>query len=99
MLARPAFDRAVLGFREAHFVRIRRYGFLTNRSRKAQLQRIRELLATSATTGAEQIDVVVTDEHLVCPECNKGRMIRVERVPRISLWAFTDRVPALLDTS
>jgi hypothetical protein len=66
------------------FVRLRHYGFLSNRNRKAKLRRCRELLATAsavALSGADDsaldADDCDTNEDYVgprCPACGRGNM-------------------------
>lgn len=68
------------------FVRIRYYGFLANRSRKANLPHVRELLGASAPAvgipSAEESDPDTEEDaeiHAVyegrrCPSCGKGRL-------------------------
>jgi hypothetical protein len=52
------------------FVKIRHFGFLSNRNRKAMIDLCRELLPPP---GAINITVVVPRER-ICPKCNVGQM-------------------------
>jgi hypothetical protein len=64
------------------FMRIRHFGLLANRFRKANLARCRELLATAAPT--QHVDppdpIHAADGPERCPLCGKGRMIRTELI-------------------
>jgi hypothetical protein len=79
------------------FVRIRHYGFLANRSRKAKLARCRELLDARVPEPASCTDgeACETEDHRRCPSCQSGRMA--------ILWRFDPgqhpRQPALTDSS
>ncbi len=72
------------------FQRIRHYGFLANRHRRAKLARCRELImATDPTECA-----VATDKNTPrCPECGGGRMVCV------LVFAAWQRAPQLEDSS
>jgi len=57
-----------------HFVKIRHYGFLTNRYRQAKVAQARKLLAQQTLTQAVPPPAPVTDSALparVCPFCGK----------------------------
>ncbi len=71
------------------FVRIRHYGFLSNRSRKEKLPLCRELLGTTdAETVADAMppetgeggELVEDNDSPLCPACKKGRMIRIQTI-------------------
>jgi len=68
------------------FVRIRAYGFLSNRVRKERLRLCRKLLGLddpTQTSGADTSEAAVTEPTEVthtCPACKKGRLIRVETI-------------------
>jgi hypothetical protein len=69
----------------ARFVRIRRYGLLSNRVRKAAIQRCREELgaepppAPPAETRAEACLRIFGRDPGLCPTCGKGRLVVVDR--------------------
>ena len=61
-------------------VRIRQFGFLTNRVRKHKLELCRALLAASALTDAPDPAGVHLDDPQRCPICLVGRLILIERL-------------------
>ncbi len=65
------------------FVRIRHYGFLSNRSRKEKLRLCRRLLGSvaQADTEPESPPDAASSEWL-CPLCQKGAMLIVAKLPR-----------------
>jgi hypothetical protein len=70
------------------FVRIRHYGFLSNRSRKEKLPLARRLLADAAEeplAGAPQAPDNDQQEEpangRICPRCNTGRLVIVDDIP------------------
>jgi hypothetical protein len=72
----------------AGFCRIRHYGFLANRVKEERLQRCRTLLGQSTPSAAEPpSDAVALLLRLTgidvtkCPQCRKGTMVVVERLP------------------
>jgi hypothetical protein len=71
------------------FVRIRHYGFLANKNRKANLSRIRRLLKLppqldQVKSSLEQMMVKLTGIDITqCPCCNKGKMLRVAEIPKL----------------
>jgi len=85
------------------FVRIRHYGFLSNRLRKEKLAIIRSLIAQAArqTTmpepqGERNEKQQEPTKERVCPHCKKGRLVLVEEVPAISTRLLA---PHFQDTS
>ncbi len=65
------------------FVRLRHYGFLSNRTRRAKLQLCRELLGASSPSQLV-LDELVPDpeEHdACCPACKRGNMVVVMKLP------------------
>jgi len=71
------------------FVRIRHYGFLSNRSRKDKLPLCRELLGKTNAEAivdamppeiVEDVEVVENNDCPLCPACKKGRMIRIQTI-------------------
>jgi hypothetical protein len=85
------------------FVRIRHYGFLSNRSRKSTLPLCRELLAAAETAAPrEESPAQIASETedfsaRRCPACKKGHMLVVEKLaptaldqPRLQTAAWTD---------
>jgi hypothetical protein len=78
------------------FVRVRHYGLLANRHRRAKLARCRELLGMTVTPPTESApaepDPVTPPGHeaavkptRVCPRCGAGRMVVVAEFPPLSL--------------
>ena len=69
------------------FVRIRHYGFLANRNRKANLARIRRLFKLppklpQTDTSLKQMMLKLTGIDITqCPLCNKGKMLLVAEIP------------------
>lgn len=70
--------------------RIRWYGLLGCRNRRAKLARCRELLGVAAVPSSSA--VTASDEGEPCPSCNTGRLRRAEDVVRTVLWF---RVPSV----
>ena len=70
------------------FVRIRHYGFLANRNRKANLIHIRRLLnlhrqVLKTTASLKDMMLQLTGIDITqCPCCNNGRMLLVAKIPR-----------------
>ena len=65
------------------FVRIRHYGFLSNRSRKEKLRLCRRLLGSLAQADTEPASSTdAASIEWVCPLCQKGAMRIVARLPR-----------------
>ena len=54
------------------FMRIRHYGFLANRCRRAKLDRCRQLLAPLPPPSP--VDGTESTKPLQCPHCRRGRM-------------------------
>ncbi len=64
-------------------MRIRHYGWLANRCRKASLQIIRQILATPAPATAVNVaDLVLT---YPCPKCRKGQLIPKRQLDPVPL--------------
>lgn len=85
--------RFLLHILRDNFYRIRYYGLLANRNRKAKLSRCRELLGAIASIESHEISSNKSDTLLVelcdldiwrCPECQRGRMVRVKLLERIT---------------
>jgi hypothetical protein len=77
------------------FIRIRHYGWLANRCRRARLDLCRRLLAAAfaqpltGATAQPESEPDVQQEALVCPACRQGRMLIVSRLAPLhpgSLW-------------
>ncbi len=65
------------------FVRIRHYGFLSNRSRKEKLLLCRRLLGSLVQPDAEPASSTdAASIEWLCPRCHTGRMLIVARLPR-----------------
>jgi hypothetical protein len=76
--------RFVLHVLPSGFVRIRHYGFLANRCRRAKLQRCRALLAPRSadeqgrlSAPIDGVNLVPGHDRLRCPLCGVGRMVTV----------------------
>jgi hypothetical protein len=69
------------------FVRIRHYGFLANRNRRANLKSIRTLLKlptqqVKKDTSLDKMMLQLTGTDITtCPCCNKGKMQLLEKIP------------------
>ena len=70
-------------------VRIRHFGFLSNRSKTAHLAKIRHLLGLSSTTAkvtiqsVQEMMLALTGIDIsLCPYCKKGKMKRMARIPK-----------------
>jgi hypothetical protein len=72
------------------FMKIRHYGILCNRHRKAKLARCKELLgvnegelrqAETAETWRAMLLRITGIDLSVCPACGQGKMITIERLP------------------
>ena len=87
------------------FVRIRHYGFLSNRARKQAVPRVRELIAldhshsqdvsasaTRLTLHPEEQDP--PQQGLPCPACGQGRLLVVAELPPCSNAALSTQVRA-----
>jgi hypothetical protein len=76
-----------------NFYRIRYYGFLANRNRKANLSRCRQLLGVSIAMKSPELSSKTFDILLLelcgidawrCPECETGTMHRVKTIERMT---------------
>ncbi len=71
------------------FMRIRHFGLLANRHRKAKLERCRELLHVQvpedkpAETAVAMIERLTGKDLTVCPFCEQGTMRTTEQLPSI----------------
>ena len=69
------------------FQRIRNYGLLGNRHRAENLARCREFLAmpapipTPARNYRERLQQLTGHDPLQCPQCRKGKMVRIASIP------------------
>lgn len=70
------------------FQRIRHFGYLANRNRKAKLQLCRQLLRTPVTellpspeACRELLETLDSPPPSRCPQCGRGQMIRVQTLP------------------
>lgn len=67
-------------------MRVRHYGFLANRCRRAKLARIRQALATSPS-AADSDTAAPTTESYPCPRCRGGRLVVVAVLaPSTAVW-------------
>lgn len=64
------------------FVKIRHFGFLSNRRRQLRVAQARALL--SQATPAEST-AIAGEPSRVCPHCGSGRLLLVETVPRLTV--------------
>ena len=74
------------------FVKIRHFGFLSNRNRQTMVQQCRELLPASASPP------VITERHeVLCPVCKVGHLHVIESrsTPRLLHSAALDQTPRL----
>ena len=83
--------RFLLHILPANFYRIRYYGLLANRNRKARLSRCRELLGVLESIASRELSSHTFDVLLLelcgldawrCPECKTGKMYRVKTIER-----------------
>lgn len=86
------------------FVRIRHYGFLANRNRAVNLNKILKLFGqtsilneTAEKSIQQMIKTLTGIDITVCPSCKKGKMIVVDKVPKYTGICPNDiiRPPAL----
>ena len=76
------------------FVKIRHFGFLSNRNRKMMIQRCRELLPPSA------VEAFVVEPHLpLCPVCKVGHLHVIDWVHRPTAAATPYRQVPAMDSS
>ena len=76
------------------FVRIRHYGFLSNRARKQKVPLCRQLIARA--TGHNVITApdleacleVPSDDHQLCPACHAGTMRRIQDFGSQTTWDY-----------
>ena len=86
------------------FVRIRHFGFLANRSRKAKLALCRELIAGDIDDDTDPIELAASletadDDRDRCPKCRVGTMRRIETFDRQPTWTYRPKAITILDTS
>jgi len=75
------------------YTRIRHYGFLSNRNRKENVARVKDLLGVSSENGtkknqdAREIMLELTGKDILkCPQCKTGTMATCRLIPRFSVW-------------
>ena len=73
------------------FVRIRHFGFLTNRSKRVNLATLRRLFGLSPQsheaveqTLQEMMWMLTGIDLTICPHCKKGKMLHLREIPRYS---------------
>jgi hypothetical protein len=84
------------------FMRIRHYGLLANTNRAELLSRARNALGVSADReppAPSEVAAPADDDKARCPVCTTGRMVLVERLPRIPRGAVALVGSAVFDTS
>jgi Putative transposase len=83
--AREFVRRFLLHVLPPGFVRIRRYGLLSNRHRQGDLALCRELLGCGTRSEAEPVKLpespVSVTPTRVCPNCGAGRMVVIAEFP------------------
>jgi hypothetical protein len=69
------------------FMRIRHYGFLSNRNRKEKLPLCRNLIQANesdqtalSSHEAETYDILKIDDPPICPSCKKGHLVIIEKL-------------------
>jgi len=68
------------------FVRIRHYGFLSNRSRRQKLMIIRQCLQAPPCEPDTKTDTGITSATCPCPKCQKGRLEVRYEIPATPLY-------------
>ncbi len=68
------------------FMRIRHYGFLSNRSRKQKLAIIRQRLQAPPREAETKTDTGITSATCPCPKCQKGRLQVCYEIPATPLY-------------
>jgi hypothetical protein len=81
------------------FVRIRHFGFLANACRKEKLARCRELLGCDPPKPLEVAGDDSDEDEALCPECERGHLIRSELPASFPRQVAHDQRPALIDSS
>ena len=74
------------------FMKIRYFGFLANTNKKTSIPLLRQLINPDAEVAEKIMETVeemmlrLTGTDLsVCPECGKGKMVRIEDLPNLLL--------------
>jgi hypothetical protein len=83
--------RFCLHFLPERFVKIRHFGFLSNRQRQLQVAQARRLLSQAEPT---EVPAIPLEPQMVCPHCGSSRLLLVEIVPPLA-----GLPPATLDSS
>jgi hypothetical protein len=88
------------------FMRIRHYGFLSNRCRKQKLTLCRkviddneETLQSLSSVKTTKIDIVQISTFPICPSCKQGRMVIVKCIEPKSEWSSACTAFEAYDTS
>jgi len=68
------------------FVRIRHYGFLSNRSRRQKLMIIRQCLQAPPCEPETKTDTGIRSVTCPCPKCQKGRLEVRYEIPATPLY-------------
>jgi hypothetical protein len=74
------------------FVKIRHFGFLSNRQRRLRVAQARALLKQAPLPAADP--AVASEPDRVCPHCGSSRLLLIEVIPRIAAMP-----PRALDSS
>jgi len=89
------------------YVRIRHFGFLSNRNRKENIVCVKSLLGVDLDAGKrkeqsiEELMLEITGKDIFkCPRCKTGTMTLDHLIPRFSVWVDSQlNEPQLIDTS
>jgi len=89
------------------YMRIRHFGFLSNRNRKVNITCVKKLLGVSCDTGerkeqsTRELMLELTGKDILkCPRCRVGTMTVHHLIPRFSVWIGSQfSEPQLVDTS
>ena len=96
--------RFLLHVLPSNFIRIRYFGFLSNRYRKERLRQCRGLLGIcpdlpkiTKKTSKEMILQFTGLDISICPHCKKGNMIIIKEIPKpLNIYCYK---PQVLDSS
>ena len=90
LTAEEFIRRFLLHVLPVKFMKIRYFGFLSNKNKKQAVQLIRRLMGSDAVLPEKQNETVIemlfrlTGEDITCcPECKKGKMGIVKKLPNL----------------
>jgi hypothetical protein len=75
------------------FVKIRHFGFLSNRQRRLRVAQARALLKLAPLPAPEAGGA--SEPERVCPHCGSSQLLLIEVIPRVAAWI----APGALDSS